>query len=85
MCDHRSQPQNTFVIRFWLEPAAETPSMTGEDGPPAAPRWHARIQHLQSDTASYIADERQLLAFIKRYVAQFESPEGEPSPEEEDK
>ncbi len=78
-------PQNTFVIRFWSEPAEEAFDKTKDEGPPPSPRWRARIQHLQSDVASYISDERQLLAFIQRYVSRFESQEKIPIPEEEEK
>lgn len=81
----QQSPQNTFVIRFWLEPTDESANERNEDGPPPAPRWRARIQHLQSDVSSYVADERQLLAFIQRYVSRFESQGNVPTLEEEDK
>ena len=70
---HLSQPRNTFVIRFWLEPADETSIQNGERLPPFAPRWRAHIVHLQSDKKTYLNDARELLTFIRRYTASLES------------
>lgn len=70
---HLSQPRNTFVIRFWLEPADPVAIQNGVSLPPFVPRWRAHIFHLQSDKGTYLNDAHELLAFIRRYTAPLES------------
>ncbi|MBU2611278.1 MAG: hypothetical protein KJ606_10100 [Chloroflexi bacterium] len=60
MSSHTSQPQNTFVVRFWWE--------LQEDR-----HWRGRIEHLQSDTGTTFDEAGQLLAFIQRFVTPLES------------
>lgn len=52
------QPQNTFILRFWWE--------FGEVS--QGPRWHGRIEHLQSGEGVSFKEAAQMLSFLQRYV-----------------
>ena len=49
-------PLDTFIIRLWRE--------MGPDGP----RWRGQVQHVQTGERISFADERTMLAFIRRWV-----------------
>ncbi len=63
------EPQNTFIVRFRRQWRDETD--------PATTDWYGHIQHLQSGDGISFLDERQLLAFIRRYVTCFEAQTSE--------
>lgn len=49
-------PLNSFVVRFWREPAL------GEG------RWRGQVLHIQSGESATFADEDALMSFMRRWV-----------------
>lgn len=48
-------PASTFIVRFWREWSA------------ARPRWHARIEHVQSGQSATFLGLDGVLDFIRRF------------------
>lgn len=53
-------PQNTFVVRFWLEWQAECSDQIV--------RWRGRIEHVQSGEGMSFHQAYELLEFIGRFI-----------------
>ncbi len=72
MCNHISQPQNTFVVRFWWEWADKNQTTSAANRMDESGRWRGRIEHVQSGERVAFQDTQQLLAFVRRFISSLE-------------
>jgi hypothetical protein len=52
---------HSFIVKLWLEKAGDETGMTV---------WHGYITHVPSGERRYLKDLRDILSFVKLYVAE---------------
>ncbi len=72
MWKHISQPQNTFVVRFWWEWGGQEVTASQVNTKNEAGRWRGRIEHVQSGEGIAFQEVGQLLAFVRRFISSLE-------------